>query len=376
MSSLTIRPVSGKRDEKVFIRLPWKIYAGNPHWVPPLLLDRRKLIDRKKNPFYRHADMELFLAERDGEVVGRIGAIVNHNHNREHKENIGFFGFFECMDDREVAHALLDRAVAWLRERGVDGVRGPASPSVNDEYGLLIEGFDKPPAVLMAYNPPYYRDLIEGYGFRKARDLYAYYLQGKKVFSERLVKMTELLKQRQGVTLRSLDMKNFDREVAIIRDLYNRGWEGNWGEVPMTEEEFRYVAADLKAIVDPRLVIMAEVKGKPAGFALSLPDLNIVLKRNRGGYLIPGIIRMLLYRKRIDFIRVVILGVLPEFRNSGLGAVLFHETGRRSVDNGYPHGEASWVLEDNVMMTRGAELLSGERTKTYRVYEMSLHPAQ
>jgi GNAT superfamily N-acetyltransferase len=375
MSSLTIRTVSTRRDEKTFIRFPWKVYANSPHWVPPLLMDRKKLIDRKKNPFYRHAEMELFLAERDGEVVGRIGAIVNHNHNREHKENIGFFGFFECFDDREVAHALFDRAAAWLRERGVSAMRGPASPSVNDEYGLLVEGFDKPPAVLMSYNPPYYQNLIEGYGFRKARDLYAYYVTSKKVFSDRLTRMAELLKKREGLVIRSLNMKDFDNEVSRIRDLYNRGWEGNWGEVPMTEEEFRYVAADLKAIVNPNVVIIAEVKGKPAGFGLSLPDLNIVLKDNKRGYLLPALVRLLLFKKRIDFVRIIILGVAPEYRNSGLGAVLFYETGRRAVENGYPHGEASWVLEDNTMMNRGAELLSGERSKTYRVYDLPLnHP--
>lgn len=375
MSSLTVRPVAGKRDEMTFIKFPWKVYAGIPQWVPPLLLDRKKLLDRRKNPFYAHAEMELFLAERDGEVVGRIGAIINHNHNREHKENIGFFGFFECFNEPAVAKALLDRAVAWLRERGVDGVRGPASPSVNDEYGLLVEGFDKPPAILMAYNPPYYQELIEGYGFRKARDLYAYYVHSKKVLHERLVRVSEGLKQREGLVFRPMNMKNFDNEVSIIRELYNRGWEGNWGEVPMTAEEFRYAAADLKAIVNPNLVIIAEVKGRPVGFGMSLPDLNRVLKDNKGGYLIPGLIRLLLFRKRIDFIRIVILGVLPEYRNSGIGAVLFYETAQRAVANGYPHGEASWVVEDNVMMNRGAKLLNADRYKTYRVYDLLFtHP--
>ena len=375
MSSLTVRPVAGKRDEMTFIKFPWKVYAGIPQWVPPLLLDRKKLLDRRKNPFYAHAEMELFLAERDGEVVGRIGAIINHNHNREHKENIGFFGFFECFNEPAVAKALLDRAVAWLKERGVDGVRGPASPSVNDEYGLLVEGFDKPPAILMAYNPPYYQELIEGYGFKKARDLYAYYVHSDKVLQGRLVRVSEGLKQRDGLVFRPMNMKKFDNEVSIIRELYNRGWEGNWGEVPMTGEEFRFAAADLKAIVNPNLVIIAEVKGNPVGFGMSLPDLNMVLKDNKGGYLIPGLIRLLLFRKRIDFIRIVILGVLPEYRNSGIGAVLFYETARRAVANGYPHGEASWVLEDNVMMNRGAKLLNADRYKTYRVYDLPFkHP--
>lgn len=372
MSSVAVHSVLSKRDEKAFIRFQWKIYAGNPHWVPPLLLDRKKLIDRKNNPFYRHAETELFLAKRNGEIVGRIAAIINHNHIKEHNENIGFFGFFDCVNDQEVANALFDAARRWLSERKMSAMRGPASPSVNDEYGLLIDGFDKSPAILMTYNPPYYQKLLESYGLQKARDLYAYYLHGDKVFTDKLVRVSELVRQRIGVVVRSLDMKRFDEEVATIRELYNRGWERNWGEVPMTEEEFRYVAKDLKAIVNPKLVIIAEVKGKPVGFGMSLPDLNIVLKHNKNGYLIPGIIRMLLLRKRINFMRIVILGVLPEYLNTGLGGLLFYETGKRGVENGYFHGEASWVIEDNVMMNRGAELMNADKYKTYRIYQCPL----
>lgn len=372
MSSITVRPVRTSREEMAFIKFQWKVYEGNQCWVPPLLMDRKKLIDRKNNPFYKHAEMELFVAERNGELVGRIGAIINDNHNKEHKENVGFFGFFECIDDQVVANALFDAARKWLKEKGVTAILGPASPSVNDEYGLLVDGFDKPPMILMAYNPAYYQRLVEGYGFAKAKDLWAYYLHSEKVFTGKFLRVAELLKKREGLVIRTLNMKDYDNEVTIIREMYNKGWEGNWGEVPMTEEEFRYVAKDLKAIVDPELVIIAEVKGKPVGFGLSLPDLNVVLKDNKKGYLIPALVRMLLFKKRIDAIRIVILGVVPEYRNSGIGAVLFYETGKRSVKQGFPHGEASWVLEDNVMMNRGAEMMSGDRYKTYRVYQMSL----
>jgi GNAT superfamily N-acetyltransferase len=372
MNPVTIRPVRTKNDEKAFIKFQWKVYEGNPCWVPPLLMDRRKLIDKKGNPFYRHARMELFLAEQKNSVVGRIGAIVNDNHNKEHGENIGFFGFFECVNDQGVADELFRTARKWLLAQGVTAMRGPASPSVNDEYGLLVDGFDKPPAVLMAYNPPYYQQLVENHGFKKAKDLYAYYVHKDKVFSEKLTRISELLKKREGVVFRPLNMKDFDNEVMKIRDLYNRGWSRNWGEVPMTEEEFQYVAKDLKPVVNPNLVIIAEVRGKPVGFAMSLPDLNMVLKDNTHGYLIPGLIRLLLFKKRIDFIRIIILGVIPEYLNSGIGGVLFYETARRAVENGYPHGEASWVVEDNVMMNRGAEMLKGERTKTYRVYDLPL----
>ncbi|MBI5470782.1 MAG: hypothetical protein HY961_00410 [Ignavibacteriae bacterium] len=372
MSHVTIRPVRTKRDKRTFIKFQWKVYQGIPQWVPPLLLDRRKMLDTKKHPFYKHAEMEMFLAEQDGNVVGRIAAIINDNHNREHNENIGFFGFFECFDDQAVANALFDVAATWLRNKGVTAMRGPVSPSVNDEYGMLIEGFEHPPAILMAYNPPYYQKLVETYGFTKAKDLYSYYVTKDKVFTDKLNRVSEIVRNKSGVVFRSLDMKRFDEEVKTIRELYNKGWSRNWGEVPMTEDEFDYVAADLKAIVDPSVVIIAEVRGKPVGFGMSLPDYNMILKDNKRGWLIPALLRILLFKKRIDFVRIVILGVIPEYLNSGIGGVLFYETAVRAVANGYPHGEASWVLEDNVMMNRGAELLMGERWKTYRVYEYVL----
>jgi hypothetical protein len=372
MSSITIRPVHTKRDEKLFIKFQWKPYEGNPYWVPPLLMDRRKLIDRKNNPFYKHAEMELFLAERNGEVVGRIGAILNHNHNKEHGENIGFFGFFECLNDQSIANALFDAAVHWLRGKGVAAVRGPASPSVNDEYGMLVEGFDRTPAILMAYNPDYYPKLVEAYGFRKAKDLFTWYLHSDAVFSERFVRIAEAAKKRQGLVLRSLNMKEFDNEVKTIHEIYTRGWQRNWGEVPLTDDEFKYMAKDLKAIVNPELVVIAESNGKPAGFGMTLPDYNMVLKNNRHGWLIPGILRILFLKKRITYARIVILGVLPEYLSSGLGSLLFYETGRRTVASGAPHGEASWVLEDNVMMNRGAQMMNGEIVKKHRLYQLPL----
>ena len=214
-------------------------------------MDRKKLIDRKNNTFYKHAVMEMFLAERDGEVVGRIAAIVNDNHNKEHEENVGFFGFFECVDDQSIANALFDEAKKWLRAKGVAAMLGPASPSVNDEYGLLIEGFYLPPAILMCYNPPYYQKLVENYGFTKAKDLYAYHVHSNKVFTDKLKRVSEIVKNKSGVVFRSLNMKRFDEDVRTIRDLYNQGWSRNWGEVTMTTEELDYVAKAHNPIVDP-----------------------------------------------------------------------------------------------------------------------------
>lgn len=372
MTPPLIRPVLTRRDERAFIRFQWLPYRGHPNWVPPLLLDRRKLIDRKGNPFYKHSSLGLWLVEREGAIVGRIGAIVNENHIREHNEKVGFFGFFECFDDQEAADALFQTACRWLKERGMEAVRGPANPSVNDEYGLLVDGFQYPPAIMMPYNPPYYARLIEGAGFTKIKDLYAYYLDGSLVFTEKLVRGAEIVRKRSGVTIRTIDMKNFENEVKIVRELYTRGWSRNWGEVPMTEEEFAGLAKDLKMVIEPRIVVIAELKGKPVGFGLALPDYNRILIRNRRGYLLPALVRILLFRKRIGYARVMVLGVLPEYASTGIGGLLFYEVGRRSVEAGLHEGEASWVLEDNVLMTRGAEMMNGKITKTYRMYQKSL----
>ncbi len=372
MSAVDVQPITSRSDHTSFLKFPWEIYRDYPMWVPPLLMDRRKLMDRKSNPFYKHADAEFFLARRNGSVVGRIGAIVNHNHNKEHNEHIGFFGFFESVNDPEVSAALFAAATAWLKGRGVQAVRGPASPSVNDEYGLLVDGFDKPPMILMPYNPPYYSALIEAAGFTKIKDLYAYSLYGDKVMGGKLQRVTEIVRRREGLTIRHLDLRNFKQEVNIIKKLYNEAWQYNWGAVPMTDEEFDYLAKDLKPVVVAELVLIAELRGRPIGFALSLPDLNTALIHNRKGYLLPGLWCMLRYKKSIRTVRVITLGVLREFLKSGAGGVLFYETARRAIDLGYPDGEASWVLEDNEMMNRGAALLNGQLDKTYRLYQKPL----
>jgi GNAT superfamily N-acetyltransferase len=372
MSAVTIRPVLTKADEKTFIKFPWAIMGDNPVWVPPLLMDRKKLIDRKNNPFYKHAELEMFLAERDGKTVGRIAAIVNDNHIKEHNEKVGFWGFFDCVDDQAVANALFDAANAWLKAKGMEASRGPASPSVNDDYGLLIEGFDKLPAIMMTYNPPYYQKLVEACGFAKAQDLFAYHLDSKDVFNDKFNRIVDVIKKRGSVTIRKIDMKRFDEEVALIRELYAKGWQRNWGEVPMTEEEFTWAAKDLKSVVDPNLIVIAESKGKPIGFGMTLPDLNQILVDNRGGHLLPAIFRMIFFKKRMNRCRIVILGVLPEYQNTGAGSYLFYETGRLAVENGYPAGEASWVNEDNIQMNRGAELMQGVIGKKYRIYQKNL----
>ncbi|MBI3585767.1 MAG: hypothetical protein HY088_01395 [Ignavibacteriales bacterium] len=372
MSEIRIRPVTTTKDRDQFIRFLWTIYEGNPYWVPPLWMDRRKLMDKKKNPFYQHADAEFFIAERDGAMVGRIAAIVNHNHNKEHNENMGFFGFFECVNDQHVANALFDTAKSYLKQKGATAMRGPANPSVNDEYGLLVEGFNVTPTLLMPYNPEYYPKLIEAYGFKKSKDLYAYLLSQDTVYSEKLERVNNLVKERNKLTFRSLNMKNFDSDVGLIKELYNRAWEKNWGAVPMTGAEIDAMAADLKPVVVPDLIIFAEVKGKPIGFALSVPDINIPLKYNTKGRLLPGLARLFLHKKEINIVRIIALGVLPEYAATGAAGVLFYETAVKAKRLGYRYGEASWVLEDNVRMVKAADMMNGKISKRYRLYEREI----
>ena len=372
MEGLIVKPVSSKQDVNSFIRFLWKIYKDYPAWVPPLMIDRKKLMDKEKNPFYKHSDVEFFLAEHEGEVVGRIAAIVNHNHIKEHDEKIGFFGFFECINDQSVANALFDTAKKYLNDHGMVAMRGPANPSVNDEYGLLIEGFDLSPTVLMTYNPPYYIKLIEQYGFKKAKDLYAYLLNQDTVYSERFNRAHDLVKKRQNITLRTFDKHHFEEEVERVKGVYNKAWAKNWGAVPMTNEEMDALAADLRPVLVPELIIFAEKEGKTIGFALSLPDINVSLKHNKKGFFLPGLYHLLTKKKEINLVRIIVLGVLPEYINSGAAGALFYETAINAKKLGYQYGEASWILEDNVPMVRASEAMNGIITKRYRIYQMEI----
>lgn len=370
MSALTLRPVRTKQDRELFIEIQWMMNRHLPAWVPPLRMDRRKLIDREKNPFYQHAETEFFIAERGNVPVGRIAAIVNHNHNTEHHESLGFFGFFESVDDPEVARALLDAARTFVRSHGAKEFRGPVTPSVNDEYGLLVDGFDRTPAVLMPYNPPYYAGLLEAYGLTKIKDLFAYHMDQHTVYSERLERANQLVRQRQGLEFRPIDMKHFQDDVERLKEIYNRAWAKNWGAVPMTDAEIDALAADLKPVIVPELVIFAFKNGKPIGFALSLPDINQALRFNRSGGLVTGLWHLWSKKRHIDTVRIIALGTIPEFLNTGAAGVLFYETAVRAKGLGYRYGEASWVLEDNDRMVKSAEALNGVISKRYRLYQM------
>ncbi|MBC7690345.1 MAG: N-acetyltransferase [Methylotenera sp.] len=376
-----LKRVETKKDWADFIELPWTIYANSPNWVPPLRIAVKDLLDVNKNPFFKHAYMYPIIAHKDGKCVGRLVGIIDDNGNRYHEESAASFGFFECINDKKLAQQMFDEVAKWGKSRGMTLFRGPLNPSTNHECGLLIEGFEQDPSVMMTYNPPYYADLIEAYGLKKAKDLLAYDIDGRKVkFSERMMAQVEKLKQGGVVTFRTLDPKNFDKEVEMILDIYNDAWEKNWGFVPMDAEEFKHMAKDMKMIMDPELVLIAEVRGVPAGFSLTLPDVNQVFKKIKDGKLLPTGLFKLLWnlkgpgkRSTINRCRILTLGIKKQYREFSIGPLLYAEYLKRGPAAGYSVGEASWILEDNRPMNRALEHMCGERTKVYRIYEQSLN---
>lgn len=332
------------------------------------------LLSRTKNPFFEHGEAEYFLAERDGVVVGRIAAITNRLHNETHDDRVGFFGFFECINDQAVADALFAAAEEWCRAKGHDVLRGPASFSVNDECGLLVDGFDFPPALMMPHNPPYYVDLVERAGFVKAKNLLVYQGGREDVYvpvPERLARGTELIRQRLGITIRPLDLSRFDQEVESIKQIYNAGWEKNWGFVPMTDHEIDHLAEEFRPVVVPDFVPIAEKDGKVIGFGLALPDLNAIFRKNRSGYLLPVLPRLLwaLKMKTLRRSRIVLLGVVPEYRGKAVDAMLYHWIWTKAEKLGFRWGEAGWILEDNAAMNAGLEKMTFRVYKTYRLYD-------
>lgn len=371
--SIVIKTVETKNDLMKFIKMQWKIYEGDPYWVPPLIMDRKKILDRKHHPFYQHAEMEMFLAYKDGEIVGRIAAIKNDLHNQVHNDKVGFFGFFESINDQEIANALFESAEKWLKSKGLTHMRGPANPSSNDEYGMLIEGFNDSPRFLMTYNPPYYLDLCENYGLKKIKDLYAYKLTYDKITRvKKIEEVQDVVRRRYNLKVTSLNMKDFDNELKKVKYVYNKAWEPNWGFVPMTDEEINAMAADLKLIVDPELVLFAEINGEVVGFSLTMPDYNEIFKKLNGRLFPFGFIRLFTDRKKIKWCRILTLGIIPQYQKKGIDGVLYYEIIHRAAKKGIYFGEASWVLEDNEMMNRSALMMQGELYKKYRIYEKEI----
>jgi len=374
MSEIIIEKIGqSKTDLKKFLKFAYEIYKDDKYWVAPLLYDKLRILDKAKNPFFKAADMDLFMAKTDGKYVGRIAAIKNSTHNKIHNDSVGFFGFFECINNQEVANKLFDTAKSWLAEHGCTSMRGPANPSSNDEYGLLIDGFEDTPRLMMTYNPKYYIDLIENYGFKKAKDLFAYRIDNEKLCkSEKLVRIAELAKQRSKMVIRQINMKDFKNELEKVKYVYNKAWAPNWGFIPMTDEEIDNLAKDLKPLVEPSLVVFGEVEGKTVGFALVMLDYNEIIKDFKGKLLPFNWIKLFTQKKKITWARVLTLGLIPEFQKKGLDASFYYDIMKRAEKVGILKGEASWILEDNEMMNRGAIAMNGELYKKYRIYEKEI----
>jgi ribosomal protein S18 acetylase RimI-like enzyme len=361
-----------------FIRVPFWIYREHhpmPQWVPPLLMDRRDYLDEKKNPFYEHAECRFWIARKDGRDVGRIAAVHDADWEKFHGDKVGYFGMFESPDDPEVAGALVDAALGFLRERGRTSVLGPFDLSTNYVAGLLIEGFDSDPNMQMSYNPPYYAKLLESQGFSKTKDLWQWWLSTETEIPEKVVRVSEKIGQRHHVSIRKMDLGNWDAEVTRVLSIYNDAWEKNWGFVPVGEKEFRHIAKDLKMVLDENLAFMGEVDGEPVAFGITVLNINPILKKLDGKLFPFGIFRLLWdfkVKKAYDDCRLIVLGIKSGYRRRGIDSLFFVETHKAARRLGLRGGEIGWTLDDNEMVNRAIESMSGKKVKTYRVYGRGL----
>jgi GNAT superfamily N-acetyltransferase len=371
MADLSVRPVASRRERKLFLEFLWTLYRGDPNWVPPLRMDQKELVGYARHPFYRRNSVQTFLAFRGQEVCGRIAAILNRDHNERHKEQRGFFGFFECVDDQQVANALFDAARQWFAAQDIHTLRGPVNPSLNYTLGLLIDGFDSPPTFMMTYNPPYYERLVEGYGFRKAQDLYAFWghISMLPPVAEKLMPVCEQIIAHEGVVLRPLDKRRFMDDVMAFLTIYNRSLTNTWGFVPMSDEEVRHTAKGLRHLMVPELAVGAEIDGRLVGVCFCLPDYNGRIKEIDGRLFPFGFLRLLRNKRAIKRVRVISTNVLPEFQLLGLGLVLLRALVPMASAWELEEAEFSWVLESN-SLSRGSLQKGGAKlAKTYRLYD-------
>jgi len=370
---MEVRLVRNARELRAFIDLPYRLHAADPNWVPPLRIDMRQRLSRKRNPFFEHGEADYFVALRDGRVVGRIAAVANRLHDRTYGDGTAFFGFFESEDDQEIADALFDVVAAWAEKRGYARLRGPTSFSLNEECGLLVDGFATPPVLMMTHNPPYYVTLFGAAGFHKIKNLLAFAGGGDEV-PTRGARAFERLRSRLGVTVRPIDSRKILAEAERIRESYNTYWRDNWGFVPMTAAEIRHMVNQFKPFYVPDLIQLVEKDGRLIAFALALPDLNEVLRSNRSGRLFPAVLKLLwsVRRRKLGRIRVPMLGVVPEYRGKGVDAILWHAIWTAAIANRSPWAEASWILEDNPGMTNAAERMGFTRYKSYGIYDRTL----
>lgn len=377
-SDVSVTPVTTPAEKKAFILFQYEVYRNEPAFVPPLVMERELVLDPKKNPWFKFGTMQLFLARRGGKVVGRIAAIDDPRYNEFHGTRVGWFGFFECIDDAGVAKALFDAAEAWVKARGHAEILGPASPSSNNEWGFLLEGFEHEPAILMPWTPKYYLGLAEAAGYGKVKDLFAWRIDITGELPPKIARVADKVKEREGIKMRPANMKEWDREVRLIKEIYNSAWEKNWGFVPMTDEEFDQLGKDLKMILNTDLVLFAEVNNEPVAFCITVPDANQAIKKANGRlttFGLPiGLVKMMLELKRIKSGRLIALGIKKEYRKRGLDSVLMKETFEVGKKLGWTGGEIGWTLEDNDMVNRPIELFGAKKYKKYRVYGKQLAP--
>jgi hypothetical protein len=372
MTAIVIEPVT-RRQLAAFVECPYQLYARDPHWVPPLRRDERHRLQPAHNPFWEHAEAAMWIA-RDGaggRVLGRIAGIEDRLHNETHRDRLAMFGFFEAAA-APVAAALLDAVERWAKARGSRAIRGPVNPSMNDAAGLLVDGFDSDPYALMPYNPPSYVGFIEGAGYRKVKDLFAWDIDLEHPRMDRIAKLAERISHRHGIVVRPVNLQEFDRDLGFLQTIYRAAWEENWGFVPPTDAEMRQLAVDLKPILDPELLLFAEMNGRVVGCSIGIPDVNQVLKKMNGRLLPFGLFHFLRRKRIVTRARILLMGVLPEVRRVGLYPLLIHECHRRGVAVGYRRAELSWTLEDNDAVNAGIEAAGGVRYKTYRLYEKPL----
>ncbi|HEX7406367.1 MAG TPA: hypothetical protein VF515_01835 [Candidatus Binatia bacterium] len=368
---VAVTAVRSAREMRQFIGFPWQVYEGNPHWVPPLLLERKRFFNPRHNPFFKHAEAAYFMAHRHGQLCGTIGVAIDHNYVQFQKEPVGVFGFFEVLQDSEAAAGLLDAAREWVRQRGMRVLRGPFNFSTNQEVGLLIDSFEYDPVVLTTYNPPYYQELVERYGFVKAKDLYAYWLDAGPLPAG-MKQAAERVQQRASVSIRRMNLRDFKTEALLVRDIYNRAWSHNWGFVPVSEEEIQEIARGLKLIVDPDLCLFADLDGQTVGFTICMPDINRAIKPLNGRLFPFGWLKFLRAKRKLNFLRIFTLGVLPEHHPVGIGALLYEQVWKTGLKKGYVAGEMSWILEDNGPMNAALQMMGGRIYRTWRIYDLPL----
>ncbi|MEO2049030.1 MAG: N-acetyltransferase [Pirellulales bacterium] len=371
MPHLDVISVSTRREKKQFFQLPWDLYRGNPNWVPPLRMVQQELLNYRPHPFYDDAEIQTFLALRDGRPCGRLAAIVNHAHNRWYNEKRGFFGFFESIDDDEVAGRLFDEAKSWFAQREIEAIRGPVNPSLNYECALLVDGFEEPPWFMMPYNLPYYDRLIRACGFRKAQDMVAFWghIDMLKSLSEKLRMMSQVVEERFNLKCRRFNLKQFKKEITTFQSLYNSSLVSTWGFVPLSDAEVRKQAAGMKQMIAPELTTMAEIEGKPVGAMLALLDYNPRIQKIDGRLFPFGFLKLLRNKRKIHRVRLLSTNVLPEYQSWGIGISLVGRLVPEALEWGITEAEFSWVLESNHLSYKTLKKGGAKITKRYRIYD-------